>query len=313
MLPVLDQYEQWLTVTSDKRRQPSTVQKYTRLAKQFLTELGNPKRVTPEQVRQWQENLRKSTTRGIAAQNVAVSAARTFLKFIAETEGTNTDRLQSPLKGRRIKERKPKFVDRTVLQKVFNYLDQQSGRDVLQDRAIWEVLYGSGLRRSEAAVLTLGQFLNDSQLRVIGKGDKERMTIVTGHEIAAVRDWALERFADPGLRESLGVEAAFAAVRREYATAPLFVTSDGREVPTLGDPGKWIWGRVQSVAKRAGIGEIGAHQLRHSFATHLMGSGKVSLSELKDMLGHSDLETTLVYLGLEGEAFDRVRAAHPRA
>jgi integrase/recombinase XerD len=313
---LIQDFERWLETSGSKRRSPRTLAVYRRYADEFVRTVGHPQRVTEKQLREWQDTMRRCSTTGDSTQNVRVAAVRSLFRFAEDTGIRPTNPAAAVVRMRRLPKRMPQFVDRAVLKQLFDHLYTLDGPAALQDRALLECLYGSGLRREEAARLTLANFISDSVMSIIGKGDKQRMTIVTGAQFRAVQAWAVVRFGDAQTTTALGQfgeAGAFHDIRRRFADAPLFVTTDEKPVMDLADPGRWVWQRVRSCAEAAGIGHLRAHQLRHSFATHLLGSGSVNLREAQEMLGHSDIETTSVYVGIEGESFTRIRAAHPRS
>ncbi len=161
-----------------------------------------------------------------------------------------------------------------------------------RDRAIFDLLYGAGLRVGELVELRVRDFDPDRRdIRVRGKGRKERVVPVPG---AAVR--SLESYLDLRRRPGLFSE-------------PLFLNARGGR---LGDRG------VRKLLRRrlleAGIGRHASpHALRHSFATHLLDAD-VDLRSIQELLGHSRLSTTQRYTYVSAERLARVyRRAHPRA
>jgi len=170
-----------------------------------------------------------------------------------------------------------------------------------RDRAILEVLYGTGLRISELVGLRLGDVdLESALLRAFGKGSKERVVPVGRHAIAALTDWLA-----PGGRPALAPEQW---KRRADADAVFLNRRGGR----LTRQGAWLvvtrWGRI------AGLdGKLTPHVLRHSCATHMLDHG-ADIRAVQEMLGHASVSTTQVYTKVSTERlFAAYRAAHPRA
>jgi site-specific recombinase XerD len=313
---LLQDYQRWLVTAGTKRPSPRTVKQYSTYVREFVEKVGHPRRVSEDQLQQWQEQLRLDEGLGTSAKNLRVAAVRSLFRYAEDRKLRTTNPALTTVRMQRPPKLKPQYVDRQLLNQLFDYISNLTDLVGIQDRALLESLYGSGLRRSEAAMLTLEHFHGDSVLRITGKGGKERETIVTRPQLAAVKEWALHRFMDDTVREtvaSFGEDGAFHYLRRHKAREPLFVTVEGHPVPTLQDPGNWVWHRVRVRAEQAGVGKLRAHQLRHSFGTHLLGSGQVSVLELQQMLGHEDVETTAGYVGLEGQSFQRIRMMHPRA
>jgi len=170
----------------------------------------------------------------------------------------------------------------------------------VRDRALLELLYAAGLRVSEAIGLDREDLsLDGAFVRVIGKGDKERLVPIG--EVAL--DWLVTWLEAP--RPDLLARSHVAPVRG----GPLF----------LGDRGKRLgrqaaWAAVTGAAKRAGLsGKVSPHTLRHSFATHLLEGG-ADLRVVQELLGHASISTTQLYTHLTGERIrDVYRRAHPRA
>jgi integrase/recombinase XerD len=165
----------------------------------------------------------------------------------------------------------------------------------LRNRALLEVLYASGLRVSEAAGLRLEYFLREERLlRVIGKGNRERVVPVGDRAIAAIDRW-LARGRPLLVRPKTGGE--------------LFLGEHGRRLTTAR-----LWQIVQEMARLAGLKKkIWPHLLRHSFATHLLGRG-ADLRAIQEMLGHASLATTQVYTHVDQARLRQIhRQFHPRA
>ncbi len=135
-----------------------------------------------------------------------------------------------------------------------------------RDRAIFEMLYGSGLRVSE--VCTLGVHdVDDTFVRVMGKGRKERIVPVGREAIAALDHYLLNH--------------------RNDSEGALFLSRRGKQLERTA-----IWKRIKSYAVQAGIEKnISPHTLRHSFATHLLDNG-ADLRVIQEMLGHASIGTT---------------------
>ncbi len=170
-----------------------------------------------------------------------------------------------------------------------------------RDRAVLEVLYGTGCRISEAGSLSLGDVdLHDGLVRVTGKGAKER--IVPLGRCAAT---ALERWLAPDGRGALEPELW---ARRGDAEA-VFLNQRGGRLSRQG-----LWLVVRRHGEAAGIGSLlTPHVLRHSCATHMLDGG-ADIRFVQEMLGHASISTTQIYTRVSTERLRAVyRAAHPRA
>ncbi|MBI3745879.1 MAG: site-specific tyrosine recombinase XerD [Chloroflexi bacterium] len=170
----------------------------------------------------------------------------------------------------------------------------------LRDRALVELLYAAGLRVSEALGLDREDLsLEGEFVRVIGKGDKERLVPVGDVAIGVLGRWI------DGPRADLMAAHHVDPVRG----GPLFVGDHGR---------RWArqqaWAAVKRAAHAAGLADrVSPHTLRHSFATHLLEGG-ADLRIVQELLGHASISTTQLYTHLTGERIREVYArAHPRA
>jgi integrase/recombinase XerD len=161
----------------------------------------------------------------------------------------------------------------------------------LRDRAMLELMYASGLRVSELVGLkTFHVGLNESVLRVTGKGNKERL--VPFGEVAG--DW-LQRY----------LSQARAAILGGQQTEDLFVTARG-----AGMTRAMFWVIVRKCAQRAGIASpLSPHTLRHAFATHLLNHG-ADLRAVQMLLGHADISTTTIYTHVARERLKQIHAQH---
>ena len=169
----------------------------------------------------------------------------------------------------------------------------------IRNRALLELLYAGGLRVSEALGLDREHLADDGWVRVIGKGDRERMVPVG--EVALA--WLARYLAWP--RPDWLARAGSG----DGAGTPLFVTTRGRRLGRQG-----AWSAVKTAAGAAGLGDrISPHTLRHSFATHLLEGG-ADLRVVQELLGHASIATTQLYTHVTGERIREVYArAHPRA
>ena len=184
----------------------------------------------------------------------------------------------------------------------------------IRDRALLELLYASGLRVSEALGLDLTDLSTaEESVRVVGKGDRERVVPVgdvalaaLGRYIEDVRPAWLAAAPASARGRGLAVRARLAEARRG---GPLFLSQRGRRMGRME-----AWRVVQRSAKRAGLrGHVTPHTLRHSFATHLLEGG-ADLRVVQELLGHASITTTQLYTHLTGERIRQVYArAHPRA
>ncbi len=164
----------------------------------------------------------------------------------------------------------------------------------LRDRAIMEVLYGTGIRASELINLNLAQLnVEVGFLRCMGKGGKDRIVPLGKAAVKSLREY-IEKGRTKLLKKD---------------SAPVFLDRAGRRLTRQG-----LWYIIKGYVKRAGLrAGVSPHSLRHSFATHLLERG-ADLRSVQEMLGHSNIKTTEIYTNVSRERLKRVyRQAHPRA
>jgi integrase/recombinase XerD len=196
--------------------------------------------------------------------------------------------------------RMPRLLPETLTQAETERLLTAPSPDAVLDRALLELLYAAGLRISEALRLDREDLsLDGAFVRVIGKGDRERLVPVGDVALDAVRAWL------DGPREAL--------VRLHHVEpirgGPVFLGRSGRRLAR-----QQAWGMVKRAAAAAGLsGRVSPHTLRHSFATHLLEGG-ADLRIVQELLGHASISTTQLYTHVTGERIREVYArAHPRA
>jgi integrase/recombinase XerD len=202
--------------------------------------------------------------------------------------------------------RMPRYLPETLtIEEVERLLEAAGGEDDphpirLRDRALLELLYAAGLRISEALGLDREDLsLEAAFVRVIGKGDKERLVPVGDVALSVLEHW----IAGPR------VAALATGHVQPVRGGPLFLGERGRRLAR-----QQAWAAVKRVAAAAGLADrVSPHTLRHSFATHLLEGG-ADLRVVQELLGHASISTTQLYTHLTGERIREVYArAHPRA
>lgn len=230
---------------------------------------------------------------GAAKSSIArkLSALRTFFRYLQATKIIGKNPLAG-LKNPRQDKRQPEALN---VDETFALLDQREGEDLLflRDISLAELLYGSGLRISEAVGLNAADFNSDrNYIKVLGKGDKERLAPLSDSSREALSAWL--------------------AVRGQIA-------EEGEEALFVGGRGKRLNRRegyriIEKLCRSAGLKKaVSPHALRHSFASHLLSAG-ADMRTIQELLGHSRLSTTERYTHI---ALDDLLAvydsAHPRA
>jgi integrase/recombinase XerD len=178
--------------------------------------------------------------------------------------------------------------------------DTPAGR---RDRALLELLYGTGARISEAVGLDVddldltGASAVPGTVRLAGKGGKQRIVPVGGYARRALEAYLVQ--ARPVLA---------ASARSGQPSSAVFLNARGGRLTRQG-----AWGALRAAAARAGVAEISPHMLRHSFATHLLDGG-ADVRVVQELLGHASVTTTQVYTLVTVDKLREVYAAsHPRA
>ncbi len=227
-----------------------------------------------------------------------LSALRRFARFCLQ-EGYIAVQFTDGLEASRRTQSLPQPLSEAQTNRFLTTFNPQCARD-LRDRAIFELLYSSGLRVSELVNLRWRDLdLESGFLRCIGKGDKERVVPIGRAAIAAIR-----RYLEIGARRP-------AAGGRNYRRLPEYLFPGRRGGPITRQQ---IWRLTRIYARRAGITRrVTPHTFRHTFATHLLNRG-ADLRAIQEMLGHSSIATTQVYTHV---ALDRLKEmycrTHPRA
>lgn len=219
-----------------------------------------------------------------------VSSLRSLLKFLQRRAVPLAASLPSAA-GIRTPRRVPKALPAEKLGALLAVPDLSTPTG-LRDRALMELIYGAGLRVSEACGLTVSQLsLDSASLRVTGKRGKTRWVPLPGQTV----EW-IDRYL---------AEARPALSRRPLAQA-LLADRGGALTRSR------AYRILEKHARQAGIGKVGPHALRHTYAVHLVQGG-ADLRAVQELLGHSSIATTQVYTQLDlDEVRRRYTAAHPR-
>jgi integrase/recombinase XerD len=293
--PALDLFLAHLRV--EKGLAPNSVDGYGRDLRRYLDDLTARgidawARVGRPEIR---AHLAGLARRGISprSQARALSAIRAFHRLLAAERlapEDASDEIDSPRIGRKL----PGLLSRDEIARLLAAPDPRTaaGR---RDRAMLEILYATGLRVSELVGLALNDL--DLEARVLvarGKGRKERLVPVGAPAAEAVRAYLA------GARER---------ILRGRRSKDLFVTARGGKMTRHGFAKRLdAWARAAGIARK-----VSPHQLRHSFATHLLEGG-ADLRAVQAMLGHADVSTTQIYTHVErGHARRLYERFHPRA
>ena len=301
VLPLeVEEYLTWLA--TEKGRSPNTLAAYRRDLKAYASWLRDRSleldAVAPSDVEAYVGVLRDAG-RAPATVARAVVAVRSLHAFCA-AEGLLSADPAADVEPPSVPRGLPKGLTEAEVERLLAVV---VGSDPVarRDRAILEVLYGTGIRIAELVGLSLGALdLDDALVRVLGKGSKERVIPIGRFAREALAEWL-----DTGGRPAM---APSHWARRGDAEAVFLNQRGGR----LTRQGAWLI--VQEHGRRAGLErKLSPHTLRHSCATHMLDHG-ADIRAVQELLGHASISTTQIYTGVSVERLFAVYgAAHPRA
>jgi integrase/recombinase XerD len=290
----------WLS--AERGRAPNTIAAYRRDLRSYISWLREVGRslsdVTEADLLDYVRALRD---RGLAPASIAraLVPVRSLHRFLAE-EGRAPSDPGAHLELPRVPRGLPKALSE---EEVGRLLDAPVGDDPVarRDRAMLELLYGTGVRVSELVGLSLGDIdLDTALLRAFGKGSKERIVPIG---VPAVR--SLVAWLGPGGRPEL----APPQWRRRGDAEAVFLNARGGRLSRQG-----AWDVLKRYSRQVGLeGKLSPHVLRHSCATHMLDHG-ADIRAVQELLGHASISTTQVYTLVSTERLWEVyRSAHPRA
>ena len=230
---------------------------------------------------------------GYSSKTVArrLATIKSYFKYLVKTELIQ-ENISIHINSPKVPKKLPNFVDKNLIDTLMKTpsLDTHIG---IRDRAVLELFYSTGMRLSELVNMNIGDFeINKKLIRVIGKGNKERMIPYGRNAESAIKNYLKIR--------NLSLKPAF-------ANKPLFVNSSEKRISK-----RTIQRRMNNYIKLVADGKrIGPHLLRHTFATHLLDNG-ADIRAVKDLLGHSSLSSTQIYTHVSIEKLKKdYTQAHP--
>jgi len=295
-----EEHLSWLA--AERGRSPNTLAAYRRDLNQYVDWLAERHRalgdVEPGDVEAYVAHLRAEgkAPASIARAVVAVRGLHRFLADEGDVERDPGAAVATP----RVPRGLPKALTEEEVERLVGTvvgLDPRARRD----RAILEVLYGTGMRISELVGLSLGDVdVDGGLLRAFGKGRKERIVPLLGMAREALVDWLA-----PSGRGAMVPERW---ARRGDADA-VFLNARGGRLTRQG-----AWGIIRTHGDRVGLRDrLTPHVLRHSCATHLLDHG-ADIRVVQELLGHASISTTQVYTLVSQQRLrDAYENAHPRA
>jgi integrase/recombinase XerD len=300
-----EEYLSWLEV--ERGRSPRTLAAYRRDLAAFGVALreGGPRDMdtaSASDVAAYLASLRTSHSKASVAR--AHSSIRGFYRFLVE-EGRRDDDPAADLPSVSVSDLLPKALSEEETELLLGAV-VGTGPAVLRDRALLEVLYGTGARVSEVVGLNLGDVSDavDARglplVRVLGKGDKERVVPLGQLARLALANWL------SGEGRPLFVPKKW---RRRSDAEAVFLNARGGRLTRVG-----AFGVVKKYAARVGLDEkVSPHVLRHSCATHMLEHG-ADVRVVQELLGHASIATTQRYTKVSPEHLRRAyEGAHPRA
>ena len=293
-IQAINRFKRFLQV--EKGLSQNSIYSYTYDLKKFAEFLSTKNKsvleANQEDIQQFlvfEKNKKKNSSRTLAR---SLAAIRQFYNFISdkfEDIDNPTIKIESP----HIEKTLPDFLTINEMNKLFNSISENDAYE-LRDKTIFELLYSCGLRISEAIEILHNSIdFENSYIRVIGKGDKERI-IPFGEEANRL----LQKYIVDSRPKILGTRES------DY----LFISKKGSKLNR-----KSVWRLLKNYVSRTNINKnITPHTLRHSFATHLIENG-ADLRSVQELLGHVDISTTQVYTHLAKKKLQEIhKKYHPK-
>ena len=259
----------------------------------FLNNILSRKKLTKINRNHIRKFLAEEYNNGYSSKTVArrLATIKSYFKYLVKTELIQ-ENISIHINSPKVPKKLPNFVDKNLIDTLMKTpsLDTHIG---IRDRAVLELFYSTGMRLSELVNMNIGDFeINKKLIRVIGKGNKERMIPYGRTAESAIKNYLKIR--------NLSLKPAF-------ANKPLFVNSSEKRISK-----RTIQRRMNNYIKLVADGKrIGPHLLRHTFATHLLDNG-ADIRAVKDLLGHSSLSSTQIYTHVSIEKLKKdYTQAHP--
>jgi integrase/recombinase XerD len=294
---LIDDFLNYLTV--EKGLAQNTLNAYGKDLQDYLIYMSEQgiksfEQVAYEDVLNYLERLRKEFSDSSVARKLA--AIKSFHKYLVRegiTDSLPTADIKSPKRAKKL----PKVLSMAEVDALMNR-PIGSGIFGIRNKAIMELLYGCGVRVSELVSLDIEDIdLKHGYIRCFGKGSKERILPLGSYSVEALSDYVNKS------------RLKLAELGGEFnRPAALFLNNNGQRLSRVG-----CWKIVKTHAKKAEIGELYPHLLRHSFATHLLTNG-ADLRSVQELLGHADISTTQIYTHVDkAKLKDAYHKSHPAA
>ena len=279
---LIARWSAWLT--GERMYSPHTVDAYCRdlaIFTAFFDKPLNIKKLARIDIRGFRAYLSSRAAENISKTSLAreISTIRNFFRWLNKNDIIKNDAislLSSPLLPKAL----PRAADAEDIFKLLGKACQNAARpwEGLRDKAVFTLLYGCGLRISEALSLNIGDLDDQRLLRITGKGNKTRLVPLLPAVVDTINDYLAE------------------CPYRQQTGDPMFLGARGERLSP-----RIIQRQMQKIRLEIGLPEtITPHALRHSYATHLLAAG-TDLRSIQELLGHSSLTTTQRYTEVEIE------------
>lgn len=279
---LIARWSAWLT--GERMYSPHTVDAYCRdlaIFTAFFDKPLNLKKLARIDIRGFRAYLSSRAAENISKTSLAreISTIRNFFRWLNKNDIIKNDAI-SLLSSPRLPKVLPRAADAEDIFKLLGKACQNAARpwEGLRDKAVFTLLYGCGLRISEALSLNIGDLDDQRLLRITGKGNKTRLVPLLPAVVDTINDYLSE------------------CPYRQQTGDPMFLGARGERLSP-----RIIQRQMQKIRLEIGLPEtITPHALRHSYATHLLAAG-TDLRSIQELLGHSSLTTTQRYTEVEIE------------
>lgn len=288
-------YEYYLS--KEKRLSKNTIDAYLKDVNQYIYflekyhKISKSKHIEKKHLENYLKTLRKKYSDSTYARKLtALKSFYQFMEIENEIDLDYSKEIEAPKQVKTL----PKVLSVEEVTMLFDHINLSTYLGI-RNMALLELIYGSGLRVSELLDIKLSDIhLNDSYIRVIGKGNKERIVPISQMAVKALKNYILKS------REEL---------LKGKVNQHLFINNAGNKLSRQG-----FFKVLKVLSNEAGIdNDISPHTLRHSFATHLLENG-MDLRTLQILLGHEDISTTQIYTHINNKRLKDVYVdTHPRA
>lgn len=296
----------------ERRYSPHTLLAYKNDINQFYCflsdtyQLDDIQKVNHQIVRSWIVSLmeKQITSRSV---NRKITTLKSYYKFLLREKVVNENPMVKILTPKTSK-KLPVFVEKSKMDLLLDNVDFGDDFSAIRDRLIIEMFYSTGIRLSELINLKQRDVdLNNGTIKVIGKGNKERL-IPFGNSLKKLIIDYLENKTDV-ITDLRGGSPSSLASPEARGEGLFFITEKGR-----GMYPKLVYRIVNSyLSKVTTIDKKGPHTLRHTFATHMLNNG-ANLNAIKELLGHANLSATQIYTHNTIEKLTNIyKRTHPRA